>query len=160
MTTVHTYIHTYIHTYRNAIDTVHIMMGSLMLAHSLICSSLFHYTTRFNEIHSNYHMLTMHFAGFVVGLLACGGRWIWFCISCFNVHASSSTSLSWPWGPTCVYSSFSVLLAVVQDFNSAGMTRIICLLCCFVLWGCMLVAVSLDMNIYSALFFTRKLYIE
>ena len=26
------YIHTYKHTYRNAIDTIHVMMGSLMLA--------------------------------------------------------------------------------------------------------------------------------
>ena len=36
---------------------------------SLICSSLSHYSTKFNEIHSNYHMLIMHAAGFVVRLV-------------------------------------------------------------------------------------------
>ena len=31
------------------------------------------------------------FGGFVIGLLAHGGRWIGFCISCFNIHVGSST---------------------------------------------------------------------
>ena len=69
----------------------------------------------------------------------------------------NSTSLLWPQGPI---SSFSVLLTVVQNFSSTGVTQIICLLCSLVLYEYKLVAISLDMNGCSALFFMTKLYIE
>ena len=93
------------------------------------------------------------FGGFVVGLLAHGGRWIGFCISRFNIHEGSSNSLLWPRGPT-LHSVYCWLLY----FSSTGMTRIICLLCCLVLWGYMLVAVSLDTNSCSAVFHSKVIH--
>ena len=57
-----------------------------------------------------------------------------------------------------IYFSFSVLLTVVQNFSSTSMTQIVCLLCSLVLYGYKLVAISLDTNGCSALFFTKKLH--
>ena len=51
-------------------------------------------------------------------------------------------------------------LTVVQNFSSTGMTQIICLLYCLVLYGYKLVAISLDTNGCSTLLFTTQLYIK
>ena len=124
---------------------------------SLICSSLSHYTTKLNEIHSNYHILTMHF-WWLHGWIA--GTW-WQVNSILYLPLQRSCGQFNQFVVAMgTYSSFSVLLTVVQNFSSTGMTQIICPLCCLVLWGYKLVVVSLDTNSSSHNFFPKNPHLD